>query len=77
MRRWAPRAVLVPVLWYLAGTLLLPLLNGAGARWGFWSHAAVVAAATGVLGLAACALHAMTAVGGPGRRRTAHRHDDG
>jgi hypothetical protein len=50
--------VLVPSAWYLGGTLLVPLLNGAGGHSGYWNHAAVVLAAAAAVVLLASALHA-------------------
>jgi hypothetical protein len=44
-----PRSVAVPVFWYLALTLGVPLFNGAAAHRAFWGHAAVVAAVVGTL----------------------------
>lgn len=59
MNRWFPRWACVPILWYLAGTLLVPLLNGASGHPGFWTHAAVVLAAAGTLLLVACGAQAV------------------
>ena len=60
MSRRLPRAVLLPVLWYVGGTLLVPLLNGAGGRAEFWSHAAVVLLVAGTVALLACAVRGVT-----------------
>jgi exosortase K len=43
-RLGAVRAVLLPLAAYLALTLLVPLLNGAGAEPGFWEHGRAVLA---------------------------------
>ena len=59
MSQWLPRAVLVPVLWYVGGTLVVPLLNGAAWRTNFWNHAAVVLLVAGAVALLACAVHAV------------------
>jgi exosortase K len=61
----ALRAVLLPLGAYLALTLLVPYLNGAGARPGFWQHGRAVLALS--LGLAAALLAAAAAVA-QGRR---------
>jgi uncharacterized protein (TIGR03382 family) len=49
--RQPERTVLVPLAWYLVFTLGFPLLNGAGQRPGFWSHAATVLVTSGSLAL--------------------------
>jgi len=46
----ASRAVWVPVFFYLAETLGVPIVNGAAARPGFWKHAVSVMGVVFVLG---------------------------
>ena len=64
--RWG--GVLVPIAAYLGVTVLVPLLNGAGGRDGFWDHARVVLAAS-------LALTALAAVAALAQRRRASARD--
>jgi hypothetical protein len=43
-RRGFGAAIVVPVAFYLAGTLGVPVANGSATRAGFWVHGAVVLA---------------------------------
>jgi hypothetical protein len=56
--RWAgrPLRLVVPLGCYLAVTLALPVLNGAGSAAAFWRHAAVVVAGVACVGAGAWAL---------------------
>jgi len=61
------RVALLPLLLYLAVTLLVPLANGAWARPEFWAHARVVLVAS--LGLAAVVWMGLSAARRPGAPR--------
>lgn len=41
--------VAIPLLAYLGETLVIPAMNGAIARPGFWEHAAITAGASGTI----------------------------